>query len=152
MERQLPVDHNSVSCAAQYHVGDGGHPCSNLWWLFDPVVRISGVQWKSNESTKHYRTQMLVAINWRKSDIFVTDLVTVTSWTYKQNNMIPDGRSSEPHIGSMNPNQHSLNSLITRPGHLFLFLMKPRTGTAFCRTAAYVLSIMDSTKGYELYL
>ena len=28
--RQLPVDYNSASCAAQHHVGDGWHPCSRL--------------------------------------------------------------------------------------------------------------------------
>ena len=27
-----------VSCAAQHHVGDGGHQCSAFLWLFDPVV------------------------------------------------------------------------------------------------------------------
>ena len=48
-----------VSCAAQHHVGDGRHPC------IIPVVRTRGVQLKSDESTKHYFTQMLLAINWR---------------------------------------------------------------------------------------
>ena len=53
-----------VFCAAQHHVGDIGHPCCTLWWLFDSVVRTRGVQWKFNESTKHYLTQMLLVINW----------------------------------------------------------------------------------------
>ena len=53
-----------VSCAAQHHIGDGGHPCSTHWWLFDPVVHTSGVQWKSNKKNKNFLTQMLLAINW----------------------------------------------------------------------------------------
>ena len=47
-----PLTTTPVSCAAQHHVGDGGHSC-NLWWLFDPVMRTCGVQWKSDESTRH---------------------------------------------------------------------------------------------------
>jgi hypothetical protein len=31
-----------VSCTTQHHIGDWGHPCSSLWWLFDPVVRNRG--------------------------------------------------------------------------------------------------------------
>ena len=33
--------------------------------FFDSVVRTRGVQWKSDEITKKYLTQMLLAINWR---------------------------------------------------------------------------------------
>jgi hypothetical protein len=55
---------NSFFCAVLHHVGDGGHPCSTLWWLFD-LVRTRDVLWKSDESTKHYLNQMLLAINWR---------------------------------------------------------------------------------------
>ena len=47
------------------HTGEGEQPSSTLWWLFDPVVRTRAVQWKSDESTKHYLTPMLLAINWR---------------------------------------------------------------------------------------
>ena len=53
-----------VSCGAQHHVGDGGHPYRTLWWLFDPVVRTRGTQWKSDNSTKHYLTQNLLSIYW----------------------------------------------------------------------------------------
>ena len=47
-----------VSCA-------GGHLYSTLWWLFHPVVSTRGVQWKPDEGTKYYLTQMLLAINLR---------------------------------------------------------------------------------------
>ena len=33
-----------VSCTAQHHVDDGGHPCSVLWRSFDPVVHACSVQ------------------------------------------------------------------------------------------------------------
>ena len=32
---------------------------------YDPETKCFSLQWKSDENTKHYLTQMLVAINWR---------------------------------------------------------------------------------------
>ena len=42
----------------------------NHWWRvlgvrIRPRTRHLPLQWKSDESTKHYLTQMLIAINWR---------------------------------------------------------------------------------------
>ena len=39
----FPLTTILVSCAAQHHLGDGGHPCSTLWLLFVPVARSRGV-------------------------------------------------------------------------------------------------------------
>ena len=33
-----------VSCTARHHIGNVGHRCSTLWWLFDPVVHTRGVE------------------------------------------------------------------------------------------------------------
>ena len=70
-----------ISCAAQHHIGEGRHPSTTHWWLFDPVVCTRGVQWKSDESTKHYLTQILLAINWRYSQARKKILVFI--WRFK---------------------------------------------------------------------
>ena len=46
-----------VSCTAQYHIGDRGHPYNTLCWLFEPLFTMKIWQ-------EHYLTQMLLAINW----------------------------------------------------------------------------------------